>query len=273
MGNGLISALIFDIDGSIMPQGGPIDPKVAEFFRRLQTAGLKMGPATGKNADYCRGLACGIGVVWDYIIAETGAQFLELISANPPSFRQRKLQGVDDDLSRFLDIIDYKQFGRTFRFYDRDENFRPELKEGILTLFPAGSEIDVTLPWVSYFEGIVKHFRLSLNIQRHSDGCIDVVPSVVSKALGIRNVCDLYGIGERNILTVADGKNDDQLVEGRLNAIVVGNGNQSLKDAARAIGGYVAGAPCGDGFIEGMKYFNTLEEYFEPKVAEEILHF
>lgn len=264
--------LIFDIDGSIMPQGGPIGPRVADFFRRLQLAGLVIGPATGKNADYCRGLACGIGLVWNYIIAETGAQFLERISVSPPAYRQRKLDGVDKDLSRFLEIIDYKQFGRTFQLYDRIENFRPELKEGIVTLFPSGSEIDITIPWVSYFQGIVDHFRLQLKIQRHSDGCIDVVPSVISKALGIQNVCTLFNIKPGNIITVVDGVNDLELTQGGVIPIAVGNAVEAIKAAVKVAGGYVAQANFGDGFIEGMKHFASLG-YFEPKVSEVILSF
>ncbi len=265
-----IEMLIFDIDGSIMPQGGPIDPGTATFFRYLNQAGLKMGPATGKNADYCRGLACGIGVVWDIIIAETGAQFLELISVSPPAFRQKKLPGVDADISRFLEIIKYQQFNRTFRFYDRDENFRPELKEGMITLFPPGSELDVTIPWIPYFEGIISHFKLSLKIQRHSDGCTDIVPAAVSKALGIKNVCDLYGIKPQNIVTVVDGVNDMELTQGGVKPIAVGNAVDKIKKAVKAAGGYVAQNDYGDGFIEGMEYY-ARAGFFSKKVAKAIL--
>ena len=86
----MIKVLVFDIDGSIMPQGGPINPRVANFLLLIQKAGLLMGPATGKNADYSRGLFCGFGGVPDFVIAETGAQFLECISRTPPCFSPKE---------------------------------------------------------------------------------------------------------------------------------------------------------------------------------------
>jgi hydroxymethylpyrimidine pyrophosphatase-like HAD family hydrolase len=268
----IITTLVPDLDGSLMEQGGPMKANATDFCYQLQLAGLRMGPATGKNADYCRGLACGIGITWDFIVAETGAQFLERISVSPPAYRQRKLDGIDKDLSRFLEIIRYRQFGRTFQFYDLEENFRPELKEGIITMFPAGSELDATIPWVPYFEGVTKHFRLQLKIQRHSDGCIDVVPSQISKALGIQTICNVFNIKPRNIITIVDGVNDLELTQGGVISIAVGNAVAPIKEAVKSVGGYVAQAKYGDGFIEGMKFY-AQKGYFEPEVAKVILSF
>ncbi|MFZ2226089.1 MAG: HAD family hydrolase [Candidatus Moraniibacteriota bacterium] len=269
----ILKLLAFDMDGTLGEQGGSFMQRTVSCLRCLQSAGLIIGPATGKNDGYCGGVACGAGLEpWEFMITETGAQFLERISICPPAYRQKKLPGVDKDLNRFQELIRYRQFGRTFQFYDREENFRPELKEGIITMFPAGSELDVTIPWIPYFEGIIKHFRLSLKIQRHSDGCIDIVPSMVSKALGIKNVCDVYGIEPANIITAVDGVNDMELTQGGVVPIAVGNAIPAIKAAVKAAGGYVAQANYGDGFIEGMKFY-AQNGRFEPKINNIILSF
>jgi hydroxymethylpyrimidine pyrophosphatase-like HAD family hydrolase len=261
----MIKAMVCDIDGSIMPQGGPINPKVAEVFRILSDLGIKMGPATGKNCDYGRGLACGIGIVWDFIIGETGAQFLETTAkSSPPAFRQRKILETGNDLSIFTKRIELDIHNRTFALYDQRASYRPELKEGIVTLFPPGKDIGVTEEWVPYFEDIVKTYRLRLEIQRHSDGCIDVVPSAVNKHLGILTVCQLFDCEPRDILTVADGVNDAELVA-ETTAIAVGNAVPSLKEYVQKNGGYVAERPDGFGFLEGLLYFSEKGSFGKEK--------
>jgi len=268
-----IKAILFDIDGSIMKQGGPAIPETGRIFRELRSAGLKVGPATGKNADYCRGLACGFGLSWDFISAETGAQFLVLLSDDPVAYKQKKA-GLDcEDLAEFLRIIGYCQQRRTFKGPEgKVIEFRPELKEGIVTLFPPGTILEITEQWKDYFEKVVDVFALDLKIQRHSDGCIDVVPVTVSKTLGIRNVCSHLGIEPLNILTVVDGANDYELTQGSVRTIAVGNAQLPIKEAVAAKGqdGFQATGFYGQGFLEGLKHF-ARKEWFEERINTLIL--
>jgi hydroxymethylpyrimidine pyrophosphatase-like HAD family hydrolase len=163
-------------------------------------------------------------------------------------------------------------YSRRFAFFDRTENYRPELKEGIITIFPPDVDIEISKSWLPYFEEVVKTFRLKLKIQRHSDGCIDIVPAQVSKSLGIDQVCQLYGCCRGNLLTVVDGVNDMELTEGGVNVIAVGNAVLPIKEAARRSGGYVAAANDGDGFIEGLRHY-AAKGMFKPEVNAAILAF
>jgi hydroxymethylpyrimidine pyrophosphatase-like HAD family hydrolase len=254
----MIIALIFDIDGSIMPQGGPIDPRVGQLFLLLERLGVKQGPATGKNCDYGRGLACGVGVVWDFIIGETGAQFLETVSkTGQPVYRQHKPAAVGNDLSIFARKIELDQLARIFKTYNQSgespESYRPELKEGIITLFPPGQNIGVSEAWAAYFQDVVRIYRLNLKVQRHSDGCIDIVPSAVSKLLGVQKVCELYNCQPDKLLVVVDGINDRELTYNGTNVIAVSNAVDEIKEAAKKGGGFVATLPDGRGFAQGLK--------------------
>lgn len=246
---------MFDVDGSIMPQGGPIHPAIAAFFRALSKLGLIMGPATGKNCDYGRGLACGIGVVWDFVAGESGARFIECVGkSGPPIYKQRVSQGASSDLSSFIKKIDYDLFGRGFSLRGQIEKFRPELKEGILTLFPPGRDLDVTLDWLSHFEDIIDTFGFQLKLQRFSDGCIDIVPEGISKQLGVQEVCRTYKCSPDQILVVVDGSNDIELTQGTL-VIAVANAIPELKKIATAFEGYVSEKVDGAGFVEGILHF------------------
>jgi hypothetical protein len=267
-----IYAILLDVDGTLMPQGGPSLSRMMRFLRYLKKTSLKVCVASGKGVSYCTGLGCGGGFNWDAISAETGGQFHTLISTSPPVYQQHRLPNIDKDLGRFIEIIDYRLIGRTFQFYDRIEYFRPELKEGIITLFPPGVDREVTLPWLLYFEGIIKLFKLNLKAQRHSDGCIDIVPSAVSKALSIKNTCSFFEITPNRILTAVDGKNDLELTQGGVIPIAVNNAVSEIKEAVKSAGGYIAKSDYGDGVIEGMKFY-AREGRFEPEVAKVILSF
>lgn len=264
-----IIAVAFDVDGSIMPQGGPADPKIAEAFRLLGEAGLKLGPATGKNCDFGRGLGCGMGLTWDFVIGESGAQVLETLAKNPPAYRQRTIVGATADLSFFAKAIRLDHFLRTFVLYGEPVSYRPELKESILTLFPPGKHIEVTEEWVSYFRDIIKTFRLQLKVQRHSDGCIDVLPVTINKELGILELCKMYDCNPENVLVVVDGMNDAELMRGT-QVIAVGNAIPQIKDLALASNGFIAARPDGTGFLEGLRHYAELG-LFEGDLNKTIL--
>lgn len=252
-----VRAIVFDVDGSVMPQGGPIDPSVASVFVGLNRLGIPMGPSTGKNADYARGLGAGIGVHWNFISAETGAQFLVLENPGPPPvWRQQENLGIGlEDLSLFSARIQLNPIGRTFLLRKEMTRYRPELKEGMLTLFPPGNNLDVSLEWLEHFKDVIHTFQLRLTLKRHSDGCIDVVPDGVNKRLGINQICRLYGCELKHLLTVVDGSNDDELAEGTT-PIAVSNAVPKIKEIARREEGFIATLPDGRGFAEGLLFFS-----------------
>jgi HAD superfamily hydrolase (TIGR01484 family) len=265
-----ITALVFDVDASIMPQGGPADYEVAGIFRVLSGLGIKIGPATGKNCDYARGLACGMGTIFDFVIGETGAQFLETVyKGSPPVFKQRKMLKDGCDLAAFAEKIGLDHYNRTFVINNKKESYRPELKEMMITLFPPGEDLEATNGWRNFFEEVIKELNLKLKVQRHHDGCIDIVPNQISKGLGIDQVCELYNCRRENILVVVDGINDVELMEGT-NIIAVGNADDFIKKITKERNGFVATLPDGKGFIEGLAYF-AKQKHFKGEINKKII--
>jgi len=252
-----IKGILFDWDGSIVPQGGCIDSKVAAFFRFMHGLGIKMGPATGKNDAYMRGAAVGIGIpMWSFIVAETAGVILKLTEPGPPPiFEQIPLSETGrKDIAALAYHIKFNQFLRQFEIRGEKIKYRPELKETMITIFPPGKDLSVTEPWKEHFEKVIQTHGLELAVHRHSDGCIDIVPKDISKRRGVLRICELLDCKPENILTVVDGENDFELAEGTT-AIAVGNAKPSLKELVARQGGFVADFLDGCGFMQGAYHF------------------
>ncbi len=246
----------FDVDGTVMPQGGPIDPRVGRVLRGLQTFGIKVGPVTGKNADYARGLACGIGMVWDFVIAETGAVVLETVERNPPAYRVHEaVKGGARDLAIFARHIELSPIERTFYCRGQRQSCRPELKEAVISLFPSGTDLEATVPWAEYFLDVINDRKFPLKVHRFSDGCVDVLPGSLHKGLGVEAICKAFGITTEEVLTAIDGVNDLELVIPEARVIAVANAVPEIKSATKLNGGFVATHPDGMGFAEGLRYY------------------
>ncbi len=255
-----IVGILSDIDDTLVRHGGAIDQRVAAVLRGVNRLGIPMGVATGKNADYARGLASGIGLSpWRYICAESGAEIMMLLDSGPPAvFAHRAGLNIGiDDLAHFRDLIGLDPLQRQFtlRRRDRPVNFRPELKGAILTLLPADHDFDQSVDWKAFFEDVIRNHELRLVIKRHkADGSIDVVPAGVNKGQGVVEVCRELRCEPHQILTAVDGENDDELVVGTT-AIAVGNAIPRIRDLVRAQGGYLAKGENGIGFVEGLAHF------------------
>ena len=173
-----------------------------------------------------------------------------------PVWEQRDNLGIGiEHLVLFQKIIQLDTLARTFLCRNAERRFRPELKEGIISLFPGGTNIEESKEWLAFFTGVIQNHDLRLTLKRHSDGCIDVVPMGINKRLGVMEVCWIYGCETREILTVVDGANDHELALGTI-AIAVANAAPSIKDIVRDQGGFIATLPHGLGFAQGLAHFS-----------------
>lgn len=266
----MLAGILFDVDGSIMPQGGPIDPCIGAIIHDIKSLGIPMGPATGKNADYCRGLGAGIGVHWNYISAESGGEFLELVSPGPPPiWRHHAARKTGkSQLTLFAQLIQLEPLERTFLFRNNRIRYRPEMKQTVLSFFPPDENLDQTIAWAEYFEDVTKTYHLNLQIKRYGDGCVDVVPDGLNKRLGTKNVCRLLNCQPVDLLTVVDGANDHELAEGTT-VIAVANASEDIKKIARRQDGYIATREDGYGFVEGLVHFSHTGQL--PQKVEQIV--
>ena len=64
--------IVFDVDGTIVDVGRPINTKVSKRLRKLERRGHKIVLASGKNISYLQGFVRGIGIRGSYFIGENG---------------------------------------------------------------------------------------------------------------------------------------------------------------------------------------------------------
>lgn len=253
--------LVADLDGSLMPQGGPMDSRVAHALIALQQHGIAVWAATGGSSSYVRGFSAGGGFVWNGIIAEAGAHIFETTSPTPPVYREVAGYGVDTQpLSQFAKLINLDQLSSTFMLEGKRCSYRPEPKCRALSFFPSGPDRSESIPWTAYFTSVIVSHQLPLELQRHPDGCVDVVVRGVGKHLGVRAVCGVYQCTEAEVLSVIDGVNDIELAL-CTTPIAVANAIPRIKEITRERGGYCAQRIDGKGFVEGIHHFATLGRF------------
>ncbi|MFH1712116.1 MAG: HAD hydrolase family protein, partial [Patescibacteria group bacterium] len=272
--------ILFDIDGSVLPQGDKMNPKVAEVMRLLRLEfGIKLGPATGKNYEYARGVGIGAGLHWDFIVAETGAQIAELLSPGPPpQWRRIEPPNVPtEDLALFAQIIGFDPLNGLFRLRRKTTEFRNELKNAVLSMFPRDpASPATTVEWQEHFQQVIAAHDLRLVVHRFDDGCNDIVPKGITKWLGVEAICQLLDCESEDILTVVDYSNDHELVQGPgrrgTTPIAVHNASDEIKKIVSVQPDYyLASRNDGFGFCEGLIHFaqeGRLPAELEPAILK-----
>ena len=142
-------AVVFlpDVDGTLVLQSGLALPGTGSLLRELAALGLKVGPATGKGADYCEALAVAFRFPFDHIVSENGAHCRGLTSTAPLHWQMLDGTGRSKDLERFAEVIEMNEIAHTFVLNGRLVRFTPQLKMAIRTLLPPGTDVSVTEEW------------------------------------------------------------------------------------------------------------------------------
>ncbi|MFW5730616.1 MAG: HAD-IIB family hydrolase [Desulfonatronovibrionaceae bacterium] len=89
---------------------------------------------------------------------------------------------------------------------------------------------------------------------------LDFLPLRASKGLAIRYICMKWGIDFKNVLVAGDSGNDREMLSGSTLSVVVGNYSKELKNLPETPNLYFASDRYAAGIIEGLRYYNFLEE-------------
>lgn len=259
-----IYGILFDIDGCIMPEGGPIDTTIAAIIRQTMRF-VPMGPATAKSSEYARGLAVGIGAHWKYVVARSGLEVLFLEEAgNPPRWSSVSPTTMHtEDLNRLLRMV---VLGPTS---DIVELFSPQIldyrllqTENSISLFSARpngsseSKTEIEKLRIS-FESIIEKHTLALEVRKYSNGSICIVPNDIDKYSGSEMICKRLGCDRASLLTIGNSADDLGLIRGTT-AIAPSNAEDVVKALVKSQGGFVADHPDGTGLAQGLLHFSEL---------------
>lgn len=92
------------------------------------------------------------------------------------------------------------------------------------------------------------------NITYWHDGAVDIVPNTASKANGIREILQLYGINQDETIGFGDSENDIDMMEFCKIGIAVGNAQDDVKYAADYVTSHIEE----DGIYNACKYFKLI---------------
>jgi sucrose-phosphate synthase len=114
---------------------------------------------------------------------------------------------------------------------------------------------------------IVKHLRenhLRANVILTYGAFLDLIPTRASKGLAIRYLSYRWGLPLEHFLVAGDSGNDEEMLRGDTLGVVVGNYSSELEKLRGSPRIYFAQGHYAQGILEGITYFNFLNERITP---------
>ncbi len=242
-----IKAAVFDIDGTLLPQGRT-EPsrKTFDAVEKLRKKGVKVIIATGRaqpSGEYALG-----GMQADYYLYNNGALVLD---ENKKTVFESRM--TPEEMYALVDFCEDYALPLNFAFsdatyvYEDYESFRAmygpyssaallrngedQVRHLINMPFSAGA----ILPQEKIKEFEQKYGYLGLRfVSFHGNNC-DIMRIGVNKAVSLMRLLKILGMEKENIAAFGDGGNDIELLELAGFAVAMENGSDELKKAADII--------------------------------------
>ena len=103
-------------------------------------------------------------------------------------------------------------------------------------------------------ESFVKDMGEDFDVVIHGQGIIEINPAGISKATGIRKVCEMLDIPHENTFAFGDSANDLEMLAYVAHSIAMGNGTEEVKNTAE----YVTRSVDEDGILHGLKRYGLI---------------
>lgn len=137
-------------------------------------------------------------------------------------------------------------------------HLRKELGEHLRNIPTDHSEIQINkmssiAPTVDARQ-FVKEMGEDFDVVIHGQGIIEINPAGISKATGIRKVCEMLDIPHENTFAFGDSANDLEMLAYVAHSIAMGNGTEEVKNTAE----YVTRSVDKDGILHGLKHYGLI---------------
>jgi sucrose-phosphate synthase len=109
------------------------------------------------------------------------------------------------------------------------------------------------------------HYKLIYSHEKY----LDILPSRASKGKAIRYITNKWEIPLKDILVSGDSGNDEEMLRGQPQAVVVGNYSPELESLKSGKNIYFASAEYAKGIMEGIRHYGFLENLNTPQSEEE----
>jgi len=268
----VIRLAVFDIDRTLIaPEIGAIAPETLAALKQLQQKGIKIAIASGRLFSFLQQELLDVG--FDYYIMSNGCYVADpdgkimtreqLDPELPEAFSREMIQkdlpfNIRYCMGQCTGNPNCTVQERMAPIWEK-KNFKAKPPKAFLEEYePKNGEEPICfggfIPEEVLPEFVERFPRLSFLPVFESPMC-DVNPAGISKASGIRRVCELSGIDIRDTIAFGDDRNDLEMLREAGIGVAMGNGIQAVKDAAD----YVT-APCEElGVVRALQHFGLIE--------------
>jgi len=147
---------------------------------------------------------------------------------------------------------------------DKQEGFFPQ-KDHEQSEFKISYEIDPeTSPKLPEIRRLLREAGLRANVVLSLEMYLDVIPVRGGSDLSMRHLLYKWGFAPEQVLVAGDSGNDEGMLKGRTLGVVVGNHSPELEPLRQWPRIYFAEAAHARGIIEGIEYYNFLDNIVIP---------
>lgn len=191
--------LLFDLDGTLAPVGGPIPGEIVENLRSLEEQGCRVALISGKPAYYLCGLLRQLGLQSPIIAGENGTVIQVGVDLPPSTFLIPDYpHSTKENIKSLKELIDAACPGMWYQ---------PNIVG--LTPFPRNDKEFSTIQAI-----IDENPQLvdGVDVYRHCDS-FDIMPTGLDKKQGALAIARLLEIDAHEMIAVGDGVNDYPMFE------------------------------------------------------------
>lgn len=268
----MIRLAVFDIDRTLIPAGfGQIAPETKAAIQALQQQGIRTAIGSGRMKNLLPAELREIG--FDYFILSNGTyvtdgsgQVLCRETVNPAVAQALVAEMIRRDLA-----IDIRYTGGMVPG-NPNRDVRQAMKEywlrqGVVMKPPkdllwhieppAGQHpisFDAYIPMEQLPELAAMFPELDFLSVFEGPMC-DINPKGVSKATGVRRICEMLGISMTQTIAFGDDRNDLEMIAEAGIGVAMGNGIQPVKDAAN----YITDTCENLGVVKALQHFGLID--------------
>ncbi|MQS76448.1 Cof-type HAD-IIB family hydrolase [Companilactobacillus halodurans] len=258
MNNNYQGTVFFDLDGTLLNNDSQVDDSVAKAVHQLKANNYLPVISTGRSPIEIDAATKTTGI--DTYITLNGA----FVQSQGNVIYQNNIKPT---LIKAV-INQAKEFGDSISMHSPTESFLSEASDFVKDFYQA---VNIELPKVdpTFYQkkdvqmvvvvssGDAKRYQEKfpeLKFYKTGPYSIDTIDKGVSKMNGIKHLIKGLHLEDKPVYAFGDGPNDLPMIESADYSIAMGNGIESVKNAAT----YVTTENVNGGIVKGLKHFNLI---------------
>jgi Cof subfamily protein (haloacid dehalogenase superfamily) len=244
----MIKLIASDMDGTLLDENSQVPPETYDLIRQLAAAGVHFAASSGRRFDTLCEFFEPVRDQMDFV-ASNGAQvYADGKMIDREVYSHASLKRLRRVVSMF-DCLHLVMFDRTRSFlFDEESRYEREMDKDLpnaeVVLEAPGPEVNIIKASV-YCDACDQVMDMAYALDRElgdefvfapsGKKWIDAMQPNVTKATGIAQVMDHYGIGDDEVMAFGDAMNDYEILRMVGNSRAMDNARYAIKQVAREV--------------------------------------